>query len=382
MTPSAPAIPLSPAPSPTTGEDLRPLLVAALLGSAAVHAAVVQVHLDHWLAAGACFALVAAASAGTAAALVRSLRGPLLLWAAAVSLLPLAVWVVSRTAGLPFGPEAGVAEAVGVADLAAGALELTAAGAAVLLLRGRPAGPAPLPPVVGRLALPVVGARRGGRADRVRQRRPRPRAPAGRGAARRRAQLGRRRQVRVRTQRPCGGQHGAGHQRIAAGAPSLVRPGAHGAGHHRQGRRQAPALGHLGGELPHERGRLAEIVIGRDGQREQPLPLAGDLQAPEDGDDVGAQIGTAARGDLPQRGAGVVDLGQDRAHGVGAHLQHDDQQLRHRCPATAAGGPRAPAASAPARGRRPPRGPGAAAQRRATSPARRWPRPAPSHCGR
>ncbi len=50
---------------------------------------------------------------------------------------PLVAWLWSRTVGLPFGPEPGVAEAVGVPDVLACALEVVALLAVLGLLHGR-----------------------------------------------------------------------------------------------------------------------------------------------------------------------------------------------------------------------------------------------------
>ncbi len=69
-------------------------------------------------------------------------RVPALVGAVVVSAVPLLVWAVSRTTGLPFGPEAGEPEAIGVADVMACALELTTLLIAVVLLsRGRGRAP-------------------------------------------------------------------------------------------------------------------------------------------------------------------------------------------------------------------------------------------------
>jgi hypothetical protein len=116
-------------------EVVRVLLVATLLGSAALHAAVVREHVDHWPAAGLFFVLLAAAGLAVGMALLRRVDALRLLAALAVSVGPLLVWLVSRTAGLPFGPEAGEPEQIGLTDSAACLLERAAAGAALILLR-------------------------------------------------------------------------------------------------------------------------------------------------------------------------------------------------------------------------------------------------------
>jgi hypothetical protein len=60
-----------------------------------------------------------------------------LLAAAVASIGPLALWQYSRTLGMPFGPEAGVPEQVGLADRAACVLEVITLLLAVVLLRDK-----------------------------------------------------------------------------------------------------------------------------------------------------------------------------------------------------------------------------------------------------
>ena len=52
-----------------------------------------------------------------------------------LSIGPLLLWAYSRTLGLPFGPEPGVPEAVGLADCADCALEVVTLITAVILIR-------------------------------------------------------------------------------------------------------------------------------------------------------------------------------------------------------------------------------------------------------
>jgi hypothetical protein len=118
-------------------EDLRLLLVAGLVGSAVVQAAVVPAQLAEWTAAGVFLIVLAAVELAAAGlVLVRPDRRVLLATATA-SLVPLVVWLCSRTIGLPFGPEAGAAQPVGLADGVAGVLELGTLLAAVVMVRGR-----------------------------------------------------------------------------------------------------------------------------------------------------------------------------------------------------------------------------------------------------
>jgi hypothetical protein len=119
-------------------DGLRVLLAAGLIGSAAIHAAVIPEHLREWGAAGLFFIALTGAELAVAAVLLLARPDPRVLLAAAVaSIGPLALWLYSRTLGLPFGPEAGVPEQVGLTDLAACALEILTLLLAVVLLRGR-----------------------------------------------------------------------------------------------------------------------------------------------------------------------------------------------------------------------------------------------------
>ena len=123
--------------------DARTLLIAGLVGSAVIHAAVVPEHLDEWSAAGSFFMLLAAAELAVAGWLCLGAKVSALLAAAALSAGPLLVWLWSRSSGLPFGPEPGEPEAIGMADVAASLLEvLTLVLALVLLRRALGAGPA------------------------------------------------------------------------------------------------------------------------------------------------------------------------------------------------------------------------------------------------
>ena len=143
---------------PRRREGARLVLAAGLLGAAAIHAAVIPEHLDEWLAAGVFFVALTVAEVAAAAAVLawdRAWRLPALVAAVVVSAGPLLVWLVSRTAGLPFGPEAFEPEAVGVADVLSCALELTTLTIAVILLR-RSRSAAPWSPYGLAIALTAV----------------------------------------------------------------------------------------------------------------------------------------------------------------------------------------------------------------------------------
>ncbi|QHK20990.1 hypothetical protein GU243_16155 [Pseudarthrobacter psychrotolerans] len=136
----------------------RLFLATALFGSAAIHAAVVPEHLSEWAAAGAFFIILTAAQLALGLLSLGRRHGTMLLAAAAVSIVPLALWIYSRTTGLPFGPAAGVPEPAGLPDWAAGVLELTSLVAAVVLLRDNGRPPRRLPASAHVRSLTVVAA--------------------------------------------------------------------------------------------------------------------------------------------------------------------------------------------------------------------------------
>jgi hypothetical protein len=114
-------------------EGLRLVLIAGLLGSAAIHAVAVPGQLARWPAGGAFLVLLSAAQVTAAAIMIiRPGRRPLI-GASVVSIGPLLLWLWSRTLGIPFGPAAGTPASPGVSDVAACALELGALLVAVLL---------------------------------------------------------------------------------------------------------------------------------------------------------------------------------------------------------------------------------------------------------
>ena len=140
-----PVLPTAMPPTAATGEavsahksraaDLRLLLAAGLLGTAAIHAAVIPAHLTEWAAAGVFFVVMVAAELGVAVLLLAGPQPRLLFAAAAVSAGPLALWLCSRTVGIPFGPGAGVPEKVGLSDIASCVLEISTLLVAVILFR-------------------------------------------------------------------------------------------------------------------------------------------------------------------------------------------------------------------------------------------------------
>jgi hypothetical protein len=101
-------------------------LAAALsLLAALIHLWVTPEHLEEWWGYGAFFLIAALAQGLYGAALLRWPSRPLLLLGIGGNLAIIALYVVTRTAGIPlFGPHAGEVEAVGIIDLCATTSEL------------------------------------------------------------------------------------------------------------------------------------------------------------------------------------------------------------------------------------------------------------------
>jgi hypothetical protein len=122
-------------------DDLRLLLVAGLLATAVIHASVVPTHLTGWsdlqdpTSGGVFFILLAAAQLAVAALLIARPQASVVQAAAVVSVGPLALWLYSQAFRVQFGPGAGVSGQVGLADWAAGVLEVSTLLLAVVLLR-------------------------------------------------------------------------------------------------------------------------------------------------------------------------------------------------------------------------------------------------------
>ena len=141
----------------SAGDVLRWLVAGACVGAAIIHFAYAPAHMDDDAAHGAFFLTAGWAQLGAAAALARWRDARRPLWAAAgVNAAVAAVWLLSRTAGVP-GSDA---EPVGFPDALATGLEVVAVAAALAALRpalaGRRVGR--LDPVVGVVAALVLVA--------------------------------------------------------------------------------------------------------------------------------------------------------------------------------------------------------------------------------
>lgn len=123
----------------------RAWLQGAALGlfcAAAVHLVVMPTHFRQWWLFGAFFVGAAVLQVGLGALLLTQPSPRLLAAGATGSLVVVALWLVSRLAGLPFGPDHGAAEPFGVLDVLATAAELSTAACCGLARRAGAARPA------------------------------------------------------------------------------------------------------------------------------------------------------------------------------------------------------------------------------------------------
>jgi len=120
------ALTLAIVPLAAASRVYAPAAQVALLsaGAAAIHFVVVSEHFEEWWVFGLFFAATAIAQL-TWASLIVTRRSRLLTWVGVVGNAAIvALWIVSRTAGVPLGPDAGMPEPVGVADSVASAFEV------------------------------------------------------------------------------------------------------------------------------------------------------------------------------------------------------------------------------------------------------------------
>lgn len=139
------------------GPWLRALAAIGFLGAALIHLAQVAVHLSEGLIFAGFFAIVGALQVAAAVALIRA-RRPRWYWlGVAASAATIAIWLVSRSLGLPFGAEPGSPEAIGTADAAASLLEGITIVALLLWLRERSRVPVRPSYVVAAGAIAAMG---------------------------------------------------------------------------------------------------------------------------------------------------------------------------------------------------------------------------------
>lgn len=121
------------------------LAALASLGASLIHFAVVPAHWQEWMPAGVFFVAVALFQLIWARAVLARTTIPVLAAGIMLNLGAVALWALSRTAGAPFGPNAGEAEVVQAADLCALLLQIyVVMGAAWVWYRGLQGEPVPV----------------------------------------------------------------------------------------------------------------------------------------------------------------------------------------------------------------------------------------------
>jgi hypothetical protein len=116
--------------------EARTSLALASLSAGLIHVMAGFHHWGEWWLFGLGMFVMAVAQVAGAAVLGYT-SGRLALVAALVVNLPIvALWVWSRTTGLPFGPEPGETEAIGLPDAVCTVTELVIMGGVIALWRG------------------------------------------------------------------------------------------------------------------------------------------------------------------------------------------------------------------------------------------------------
>jgi Na+-transporting methylmalonyl-CoA/oxaloacetate decarboxylase gamma subunit len=131
---------VEPAESPHTVARATLVAVALLsLGAAVIHFAVIAQHFDEWWLTGLFFVSIAVFQVAWALLVLVRPSPPVYLAGAVVNALIVVTWIVSRTTGVPVGPEAGEPEAVGFPDTLASAFEVVLVVALAALVSDRAA---------------------------------------------------------------------------------------------------------------------------------------------------------------------------------------------------------------------------------------------------
>lgn len=117
----------------------RAALAVTSLAAAGIHFAVMGEHFSEYMVFGIFFAVVAWLQALWAMGVVMTPSRRLLVAGAVGNAVVVLVWVISRTIGLPIGPEAGMAEPATFVDVLSTILELfVVAGALIVVIQRQP----------------------------------------------------------------------------------------------------------------------------------------------------------------------------------------------------------------------------------------------------
>jgi len=115
------------------------------LGAAAIHFAVLESHFDEWWGYGLFFAVVASLQAVWALLIARG-PAPWLSWAgAAGNAAVIAIWAITRTAGIPFGPSSGEVEGAAFIDVLATGFQALIVVACLVMVSWKQAAARQLP---------------------------------------------------------------------------------------------------------------------------------------------------------------------------------------------------------------------------------------------
>jgi hypothetical protein len=120
------------------GSHGRWLLIAAAvlsLVAAAIHLSVVSEHLQEWFAAGVFFLILTVLEVGWAAAVVARPSGWLLRVGVILNAATIAIWVLSRSRGMPIGPSPWTPEAMQARDILCTVAEALLVAACLIVLR-------------------------------------------------------------------------------------------------------------------------------------------------------------------------------------------------------------------------------------------------------
>jgi hypothetical protein len=111
--------------NPTTKQRLLSTAALLSLAAAVIHVWVMPEHFAEWWGYGVFFLIAAIAQAIYAIGVLRAPTPTLLRVGIIGNLAIIALWVVTRTIGIPvFGPHAGEIEAIGAIDVASKLVEL------------------------------------------------------------------------------------------------------------------------------------------------------------------------------------------------------------------------------------------------------------------
>lgn len=119
-------------------ELIRNGLAVLSAGAAGIHFAVIQSHFEEYWLFGVFFAVVAWLQVVWAILVVARPSRTVLLAGVLVNGGVVAIWIASRTVGIPLGPDSGAVEAVTLPDITATAFEIVLVIGSLALLSSGP----------------------------------------------------------------------------------------------------------------------------------------------------------------------------------------------------------------------------------------------------